>query len=97
MQQHDLLTQAVESVRLLLDRQQPLKVRVRLLWAAIKNARGCAASDVIESEFFHLARDAGLVTELDDPIRRLSGEDTVGHVLSWGLRGLNPFESGPLE
>jgi hypothetical protein len=35
----DLLTQAIDGVRPLLNREQPLKTRVRVLWAAAKNAR----------------------------------------------------------
>jgi hypothetical protein len=93
----DLLTLAIEQVRPLLDRKLPLKARVRVLWAATKNARSFAASDVLEGEFCQLARDTGLTADLEDPIRRLSGEETVRHVVSWACRGLNPFDTGPLQ
>jgi hypothetical protein len=93
----DLLTQAIDRVRPLLNREQPLKTRVRVLWAAAKNTRVFAASDVVAAEFIKLARDTGLTADLDDPVRRLSGEETVRHVVSWACRGMNPFETGPLQ
>ncbi len=91
----DLLTQAIERVRPLLNREQPLKTRIRVLWAAAKNAHGFAASDVVAAEFIRLACDTGLTADLDNPIRRLSGEETVRHVVSWACRSMNPFETGP--
>ena len=41
----DLLGQAIERVRPMLDRKPPLKARCRAFWAATKNARSFAASD----------------------------------------------------
>jgi hypothetical protein len=93
----DLLSQAIERVRPMLDRNLPLKARVRVLWAATKNARKFAASDVLATEFSQLARDSGLTADLNDPVRHLSGEETVRHVVSWACRGMNPFETGPLQ
>lgn len=93
----DLLTQAIERVRPMLTRQHPLKDRVRVLWAATKNARKFAANDVVAAEFSRLARDTGLTADLNDPIHRLSGEETVRHVVDWACRGMNPFETGPLQ
>jgi hypothetical protein len=93
----DLLNQAIERVRPFLSRREPLKTRVCVLWAATKNARGFAAADVLASEFLQLARDTGLVADLDDPVRGLSGHDTVWHVVSWACLGINPFETGPLQ
>jgi len=93
----DLLTQVIERVRPELNRQQPLKARVRVFWAAAKNARGFAASDVLAAEFLHLARETALVADLEDPVCRLSGEETVRHVVGWACRGMNPFETGPLQ
>jgi hypothetical protein len=86
----DLLSEAIERVRPLLNRQRSLKDRVRVLWAGAKNARGFAASEVIASEFFQLARETDLMADLDDPIRRLSGEVTIRHVVDWACRGMNP-------
>jgi hypothetical protein len=93
----DLLTQAIERVRPLLDRKHPLKTRIHVLWAGAKNARGFAASDVVAAEFIQLARDAGLTPDLDDPVRRLSGKETIRHIVSWACRSMNPFEIGPLQ
>jgi hypothetical protein len=93
----DLLTQVIERVRPELNFQEPLKARVRVLWAAAKNARGFAASNVLAAEYFRLGRETGLIVDLDDPVRRLSGEETVRHVVSWALRGMNSFETGLLR
>jgi len=93
----DLLTEAVARVRPLLARQHPLKVRVRVLWAAAKNACELAASDVVAAEFFRLANDSGLTADLNDSARHLSGQETIRHVLDWACRGMNPFETGPLQ
>jgi hypothetical protein len=63
----------------------------------VKNARSFAAADVLSGEFYQLAQDTQLVADLDDPRRRLSGEITIRHVIDWGLRGMNPFETGTLQ
>jgi hypothetical protein len=63
----DLLTQAADYVRPLLDRSNLIGDRVRALWAAVVTARGLAASDVVEGEFLQLARDTGLVADLGSP------------------------------
>lgn len=97
IQAADLLTHAIERTRRMLVKGRPLKVRVRVLWAATKNARVFAASDAVAPEFCRLAHDAGLVADLDDHNRRPSGKDTVRHVVDWACRGLNPFETGPLQ
>ena len=78
----DLLAQAIERVRPMLDQKLPLKARVRVLWAGTKNARSFAATDVLAAEFFELASDTGLTADLDDPVRRISGEETVRHVVN---------------
>jgi hypothetical protein len=96
VRQIDILNQAIEQVRPLLDRQLPVKTRIKALWAAVKNARAFAASDVVAAEFSQLAHVIGLTADLDDLRRQLSGEETVRHVLSWASRGMNPFETGPL-
>jgi hypothetical protein len=93
----DLLSQAIGTLRPMLDRKRTPRQRVRIFWAAVKNSRTFAASDVLATEFYQLADDCGLVADLDDRRRRLSGEVTIRHVIDWGLRGMNPFETGPLE
>lgn len=72
-----------------LDRQLPLKARCHTFWAAAKNSRDLGARDLLSSSCFKLARDSGLIADL-------GGEETVRHLISWGLRGMNPFEKGPL-
>ena len=87
----DLLGHAIERVRPMLDRKSPLKARCRAFWAAAKNSRNLAAGELLTASFFKLARDSGLLADL-----RPHGEETIRHLISWGLRGKNPFETGPL-
>ncbi len=101
----DLLTRVIEGVRpLLADATQPTKARIRLLWAAAKNARKFGAADVVSDAFRALAVETGLIdkrghwtgTDVRDYVRGHGAED-VAHVVSWALRGWNPFETGPLK
>jgi hypothetical protein len=82
---------AINELRPGLDRQIPLKARCHTFWSAVKNSRGLASGDVLTSKFFKLARNSGLLADLAP-----HGEETVRHLISWGLRGMNPFEKGPL-
>ena len=93
----DLLSQAIDMLRPMLNRKRPVRQRVRVFWAAVKNGRSFAAADVLSTEFYQLALETKLVADLDDRRRRLSGEITIRHVIDWGLRGLNPFETGTLQ
>lgn len=86
-----LMVSVLRDLRPGLDRQLPLKARCRTFWAAVKNSRGLALGDVLTAGFFELARNTGLMADL-----RPHGEETVRHLISWGLRGMNPFETGPL-
>jgi hypothetical protein len=101
----DLLTRVIEGVRpLLADATQPTKTRIRLLWAAAKHARKFGAADVVHNAFTALAVEAGLInkrghwagTDVRDNVRWHGAED-VAHVVTWALRGWNPFETGPLK
>ena len=80
----DLLAQVSDMVRPDLDRQFPIKSRIRCFWAAAKAARDLGASDVVEEEFTRLALDTGLSRDL----RR----DDLQHVFDWAMRGLDPFD-----
>jgi hypothetical protein len=66
----DLLSQAIDAIRPLLDRKRPVWQRARVFWAAVKNARSFAASDVVAAGFYQLADEAGLVADLEDRRRR---------------------------
>lgn len=90
----DLLTQAYERVRPTLIRQRPLKAPVQLLWAATENARTFAADDVVAAAFFQLARDTGLIADLDHSVRHLAGEDTVRHVRLIAAGELESYRDG---
>ncbi len=79
----DLLAQAVERVRDDLDRAIPLKQRARNFWAGIRCSNRRGAADVVEKEFTQVAQETGLLGDL--------GEQTVAHLIAWGLRALDPF------
>jgi hypothetical protein len=99
------LDQIVDTVRpLVADAKSPTKQRVRALWAAAKAARACGASDVIHRAFMDLALEANLIDRRGhwtgndvraDVIRH--GAEDVAHVITWAMRGWNPFEIGPLK
>ena len=100
----DLLTRIIEGVRpALADTTQPTKTRIRLLWAAAKSARELGATDVVTDAFMTLAVETGLIDkrgwwtgkDVRDYVRPHGAED-VAHLISWALRGRNPFETGPL-
>jgi hypothetical protein len=92
-----LLSKAIEQVRPLLNQERPVKARARVFWAAAKNARQFAATDVLIDDFLNLARQSGLIEALDNHRPRLTGEETIRHLLRWASRGLNPFETGRLS
>ena len=83
----DLVTQAVDYVRTRLDRSSPIGERLRTLWAAVVAARDLGASDVVEEEFFRLARETGLV---DDLGRRADAD--LRHVIRWAMLDRNPLQ-----
>jgi hypothetical protein len=83
----DLLTQAADYVRPLLDRSNPIGDRLCTLWAAVVTARDLGASDVVEVEFLQLARDTGLVADLGS-----RGDADLRHVIRWAMLDQNPFQ-----
>ena len=89
---NDLLTQMIERLRPLLGRDVPVKQRIVTFWSFIVESRHLAASDVVVSDFLVLAREAGLLDDLGS-----GGAEQIDHVIAWGLRGFNPFETGPLQ
>lgn len=83
----DLLTEAVAYVRPRLEDANPIGDRLRTLWAAAVAARDMGASDVVEDEFFKLARDTGLAADLG----RHADAD-LRHVIRWAMLGMDPFQ-----
>lgn len=101
----DLLTQAIERTRpLLMDASRPTKERIRILWSAAKKSRDLGSGDVVRDAFMGLAIDTGLIdrngrwtgADVRKSARRFGRVD-VAHVITWALRGWNPFEKGPLK
>jgi hypothetical protein len=79
-------------------------LRLRVLWAAAKFARGLATAETITDHFMALAIDAGLIDRrgrwacagIADHRQSYARED-LSHIVAWGLRGMNPFPEGPLH
>jgi hypothetical protein len=78
-------------------------LRIRALWAATKFARGLASAETITEHFMALAIDADLLDRRGRwacagiaEYRRAYGREDMAHLISWGLRGMNPFATGPL-
>jgi hypothetical protein len=87
----DLLTQAIEIVRPRLQRSKPLKERIEIFWSAIAAANNLAAVDVVRQEFLQLAADTGLSADLRRHADFAHSDQTLEHVLRWGLLRRNPF------
>jgi hypothetical protein len=101
----DLLGEAIERVRpLVADKTKTTKQRIHLLWAAAKKSRDLGAYDVVSDAFMALAVETNLIDErgrwTGEDVRkseRRFGAEDVAHVVNWALRGMNPFEKGPLK
>jgi len=99
----DLLMYAIERARPLLA-DGSSKQRIRILWSAAKQARALGASDVVHAAFMALAIETNLINargywtgaDVRESVRPYGAED-VAHVITWALRGWNPFETGPLK
>jgi hypothetical protein len=91
----DLLTQAIEIVRPDLQRSKPLKERVAIFWSAVAAAadKNLAAVDVLRQEFLQLAADTGLAADIKQHTDLYHSDQTLEHVLRWGLLRRNPFTS----
>jgi hypothetical protein len=99
------LDQIIDTARpMVADATCSTKQRIRKPWAAAKASRACGASDVIHRAFMNLAVEASLIdrrghwtgNDVRADVRRHGTED-VAHVITWALRGWNPFETGPLK
>jgi len=87
----DLLTQAIELVRPMLERSKPLKERVEIYWSAVAAANNLAAVDIVREEFLRLAIETGLAEDLRHSADLYKSDKTLEHVLRWGLLRRNPF------
>jgi hypothetical protein len=85
--ENDLVTQAADYVRPLLDRSNSLGERLRTLWAAVVAARDLGAFDAIEGQFLQLARDTGLVADLGS-----RADVDLRHIIRWAVLDQNPFQ-----
>lgn len=100
----DLLGVVLDDIRpLVADVSKPTKQRIRVLWSAAKRSRDLAADDVVRDTFMALAVETNLINQrgfwTGDDVRksvRPFGREDVEHVITWALRGWNPFETGPL-
>jgi len=99
------LDQIIDTIRpIVADVTGSTKQHIRTLWAAAKASRACGASDVIHRAFMDLAVEANLIDwrghwtgkDVRADLCRHGTED-VAHVITWALRGWNPFETGPLK
>jgi hypothetical protein len=99
------LGQIIEGIRpLVADSSRPTKQRIRILWAAAKKVRELGKAEPIHCAFMALATQAHLIDsrgrwvgpDVVEHIHRHGRED-VAHVISWALRGWNPFERGALK
>jgi hypothetical protein len=99
------VSQVIEQIRPTLAAEgRPTKARIRILWAAAKSVRALGAADEIRDAFLALALEVGLIdkrgrwtgSDVRESIRHYGRED-VAHVIAWALRGMNPFERGPLK
>jgi hypothetical protein len=86
------------------DKTKTTKQRIHLLWAAAKKSRDLGAYDVVSDAFMALAVETNLIDErgrwTGEDVRkseRRFGAEDVAHVVNWALRGMNPFEKGPLK
>jgi hypothetical protein len=87
----DELIAALAHLQHSLDRRTPVTRRIRHLWATAKACRDLGPAHAVKAKFIKLANESGDVEDLG----RHGREDT-DHVLTWALRGWNPFDKGPL-
>jgi predicted metal-dependent hydrolase len=77
----------------------PTKLRLQNLWLATMAVRDKGDRAELEKHFMDLARESGLIAAScahyeAKKQRRRWGEEDVAHVISWGLRGMNPWHPG---
>jgi hypothetical protein len=83
----DPLTEALAYARPRLEGANTIGDRLRTLWAAVVAARDIGPSNLVEEEFFKLARDTGLAADLGS-----RADADLRHVIRWAMLGMNPFQ-----
>lgn len=68
------------------------KVRLRLLWQAVKATRGKADDAELRRQFLDRATRSGLVAALG-----WHGKEDVDHVIRWGLLDRDPWPAGEFD
>jgi hypothetical protein len=69
-----------------------VKVRLRLLWQAVKAARGKTDDAELRRQFLDRATKSGLVAALGR-----HGKEDVDHVIRWGLLDRDPWPAGEFD
>ena len=88
----DWLSEVINILRSELGRDRPVNERAAAFWSFVVEARDLGASDVVVNDCTEVAVNSGLVTDLGH-----RGREDVEHLISWALRGWNPFARGPLR
>ena len=88
----------IAQIKPLLADSKPLQQRLRVLWAAAKQARHLGSRDEVFNAFRALAIEVKLINSqgwcaagVRDSERRFGPED-MAHIVKWALRGKNPFD-----
>jgi hypothetical protein len=87
-----LLDRVIGELQPLLGRDSSIKERLLTFWSVLVESRDLGSSDVIADEFRNVAEESGLTDDVGK-----HGIEDIEHIISWGLRGFNPFEKGPLH
>jgi hypothetical protein len=79
----DLLAQGIEYVRARLAKAERLPQRVQIFCAGLSACRNLGSADVVHTEFYLLASDAGLLAELTalPPFTEEAGFETLDHLI----------------
>jgi hypothetical protein len=81
------------------DEPSPTKLRLRELWLAAMAVRAKGDRAKLQQQFLEHARKSGLVKAASEHYAaknqpRHWGEEDVAHIISWGLRGMDPWCPG---
>jgi hypothetical protein len=81
------------------DEPTPTKLRLRELWLAAMAVRDKGDRDELQQQFMEYAQKSGLVKAASEHYAAKKqphrwGEEDVAHIISWGLRGMDPWCPG---